>query len=106
MTTEYDNECEKCKSMLNMETDSVYILDKPDEQIMVCIDCFNDVDWKGDGWKCEDFEEDEEEPNEYMDEYMDCVKCKRTDIPRKLLHWNTCGSYTDTCEECYIASTR
>lgn len=42
------------------------------------------------------------EPNEYMDEHMDCVVCERTDIPRKLLHWKTDYSYTDTCEECYI----
>jgi len=48
-----------------------------------------------------DEDEDEDEPNEYMDEHMDCVVCKRTDIPRKDLHWDSEGSYTDTCEECY-----
>jgi len=49
----------------------------------------------------EDDEDEEDEEDEYMDEHMDCVVCKRTDIPRKDLHWNTTGSYTDTCEECY-----
>ena len=45
---------------------------------------------------------DTDDDNEYMNEPMDCVVCKRTDIPRKDLHWNTGGgSYTDTCEECF-----
>jgi len=43
----------------------------------------------------------DDEDNEYMNEPMDCRKCRRTDIPRKLLHWNTTGSYTDYCEECF-----
>lgn len=44
--------------------------------------------------------EEEEDQSEYMDEPMECVECKRTDIPRRLLKWNG-GSYTDTCEECF-----
>ena len=44
--------------------------------------------------------EDDEDDSEYMNEPMDCVVCDRTDIPRKLLHWNECGSYTAKCEEC------
>lgn len=41
-----------------------------------------------------------DEENEYMNELMECVVCDRKDIPRRLLHWNTSGSYTDRCEEC------
>lgn len=41
-----------------------------------------------------------DEENEYMNELMECVICDRKDIPRRLLHWNTSGSYTDRCEEC------
>ena len=40
------------------------------------------------------------EENDYMNELMECFKCNRNDIPRHLLHWNTNGSYTDTCQEC------
>jgi len=50
---------------------------------------------------CDHNAEAGDEDNDYMNEPMDCRKCRRTDIPRKDLHWNTIGSYTDYCEECF-----
>ena len=37
--------------------------------------------------------------NEYMNELITCNLCNRQ-VKRKNLYWNTCGSYTDTCQKC------
>ena len=82
------------------------------EEDKTCFDCDTDEKWNACGrcqcvpCECSDTDDDlvysGDDDNEYMNEPMDCWICKRTDIPRKDLHWNTGGgSYTDTCEKCF-----
>ena len=49
----------------------------------------------------DDDEEEEEEENPYMLELIECRMCD-IEKPRKNMHWNTNGSYTNICEECEV----
>jgi len=86
---EEDGFCKTCNSWVDLSR--FYNIDGYYQPCKDCYVCDDDLTYS-----------DTDDDNEYMNEPMDCWVCKRTDIPRKDLHWNTGGgSYTDTCEKCF-----
>jgi len=84
-------ECDNCKNAILLEKDSLYILNKPTDQLNICINCFNDVKWKEDGWECDDYED---ETPDY------CEQCYKTIGDKFVEDGNRCDGAKWCTQDC------
>jgi hypothetical protein len=57
--------CENCDYLINCNKENIHIIYKGLKEMTICTSCFEDLEdyLKANGWKCDDWDDEEEEIN-------------------------------------------